>query len=148
MSSYPEPEQTRTSSTYAQFVDESGKSHKDILRIESGWGDRMYKNHSLSTPLEDFIQELYETGYEEVIRKGRQELSEAQISSDKKASLKTVRLAKGLSQHELAKKAGVQQYQISRYEAGKEYPSAPTIVKLCRALGIDQNTFFKLLEID
>lgn len=108
----------------------------------------MYKNHSLSTPLEDFIQELYETGYEEVIRKGRQELSEAQISSDKKASLKTVRLAKGLSQHELAKKAGVQQYQISRYEAGKEYPSAPTIVKLCRALGIDQNTFFKLLEID
>lgn len=129
------------------MIDEDGTTHKDVLRINSDWGDRMYVDHPLSTPFEDFVKELYEAGYESAIRGGRQELSKALQNSERKKSLKTIRLARGLSQHELAKKAGLQQYQVSRYEAGKEYPSAPTIMKLCKVLNIDQNTFFELLGI-
>ncbi len=50
--------------------------------------------------------------------------------------LRECREALQLSQHDLARRAGIRQQQISYIEKGKRLPSAPVIVKLSDALGI------------
>ncbi|MCG8400857.1 MAG: helix-turn-helix domain-containing protein [Firmicutes bacterium] len=49
---------------------------------------------------------------------------------------KLTKLRGGLSQAELAKKAGVPQSAISEIEAGKRVPRADTLHKLATALGV------------
>lgn len=52
------------------------------------------------------------------------------------AKVKELREAAGLTQVALAKKAGVQQGQLSEIEIGKRIPRLDTIKKLARALGV------------
>ena len=47
-----------------------------------------------------------------------------------------IRRARGITQVELAKKVGIQPYQISAYESGKNLPSLTTFEWICKALGI------------
>jgi predicted nucleotidyltransferase/DNA-binding XRE family transcriptional regulator len=49
--------------------------------------------------------------------------------------LRAARLAAGLSQPELARRAGVAQSVISTYESGKREPSVPTLRRLVEATG-------------
>jgi uncharacterized protein len=49
--------------------------------------------------------------------------------------LREVRSRAGLSQRELARRAGVTQSVISAYESGHRQPSLPTVAKLIRAAG-------------
>lgn len=51
--------------------------------------------------------------------------------------LKEARTRAGLSQVELARRAGVTQSVISAYESGKRQPALPTLVDLVRASGMD-----------
>ncbi len=52
-------------------------------------------------------------------------------------NLRTLRTAKGLSQQELAEKAGITQAAISRIEAGLHDPRYSTVVRLAAVLGVD-----------
>lgn len=52
------------------------------------------------------------------------------------ARVKALREAAGLTQIALAKKAGVQQGQLSEIEIGKRIPRLDTIKKLARALDV------------
>lgn len=50
-------------------------------------------------------------------------------------SLRQLRQAAGLTQQQLAEKAGVQNLQICRYELGKAQPMLDVTQRLCQALG-------------
>lgn len=52
------------------------------------------------------------------------------------AALKKLRLERGMSQEELAQKAGLKQSHVSRLEAGVHTPSDLTIQRLANALGV------------
>lgn len=56
--------------------------------------------------------------------------------------LAVVRIARGLTQRELAHKAGVSQVQLSRLENGKRRPQAATRSRLARALHVDVEQIF------
>lgn len=49
--------------------------------------------------------------------------------------LRTARLAAGLTQTQLAEKAGCHQKDVSRWESGNLEPKATTLKKLAQALG-------------
>jgi DNA-binding XRE family transcriptional regulator len=123
---------------------ETGVVKDNVVIIECG--GRGYQDHPKTTPLFDFIQELYDAGYKEVIQEGRKELGSL-LEDGKHPSLKSLRLKQGLSQGEMAKLAGVQQYQISRYESGRDRPNGETMKNLCAVLKVDPNTLFEALGL-
>ena len=53
------------------------------------------------------------------------------------AKLKEIRKAKGLTQFELAEKAGIDEKHLSRIENGKNFPFYPTLLKLLNALDLN-----------
>lgn len=57
-----------------------------------------------------------------------------QLGSD--ASLASMRLARGLSQRELARRIGGSQPQVARLELGQGNPSVATLRKLAHELGV------------
>lgn len=50
--------------------------------------------------------------------------------------LREIRIEKGLSQSELARRSRVHRVSICRYEAGVKKPSVDTVVRLADALGV------------
>ena len=64
------------------------------------------------------------------------------MSSKSAAKLvKDARIAKGLTQTELAEKTGVHSNTIAKIEQGIQQPSYPTIKKLSKVLDININDF-------
>ncbi len=59
-------------------------------------------------------------------------------------SLMVMRELKGVSQAELARKAGVGKSQLSKYENGKELPKLDSLQKVLEALEADSLAFFYL----
>lgn len=57
--------------------------------------------------------------------------------------LKSIRLDKGISSKELEALSGVNQSTISRIENNTHSPSIDTLFKICTALDISINDFFK-----
>ena len=62
------------------------------------------------------------------------------------AFLKLARLEGGLSQRELAERAGVAQSEIARIESGKREPSIPTLQKILAGAGKELR--FRLSDLD
>ncbi len=62
-------------------------------------------------------------------------------------AMRLLRERRGLSQNELAKKAGVGKARISCYENGREQPTFATIEKLLRALDTHRLALFLLAEL-
>jgi transcriptional regulator with XRE-family HTH domain len=60
--------------------------------------------------------------------------------------LQLARLEAGLSQRELAERAGVTQSEIARIESGKREPSIPTLQKILAGAG--QELRFELAKLD
>lgn len=58
-----------------------------------------------------------------------------------KDKLKELRKKAGLSQEELAEKAGLKLHSIRNHEQGQRNPSWPAVVKLSRALGVSTEEF-------
>ncbi len=56
--------------------------------------------------------------------------------------LKVLREKAGLSQAELAERAGISQRAISHWELGKREPLISAVQKLCAALGVSCDVFF------
>lgn len=61
-------------------------------------------------------------------------------------AIRFARLSKGLSQEELAKKAGVSDSFISSLESGHRDPSWKMLLYLCDALGVDLTLLAMLTE--
>jgi len=59
------------------------------------------------------------------------------------ARLKALRLKKGLTGDELGEKAGMTKQNINAFESGLRNPTLIAIVKLCKALGVKIDAFFK-----
>jgi transcriptional regulator with XRE-family HTH domain len=62
------------------------------------------------------------------------------------AFLQLARLEAGLSQRELAERAGVAQSEIARIESGKREPSIPTLQKILAGAGLELR--FRLAPLD
>jgi len=60
--------------------------------------------------------------------------------------LRSIRLAKGLTQEELAEKAGLHATYIGIIERGKQGASLDTIEKLAVALGVKEEKFFSFIS--
>ena len=52
-------------------------------------------------------------------------------------NVRRVRIEKGLTQEELAERAGTSQFYISSLEAGLRNPTVVTVASLAQALGVD-----------
>jgi transcriptional regulator with XRE-family HTH domain len=59
------------------------------------------------------------------------------------ANLRRQRLAKGLSQEQLAEKTGVHPSEVSRLERAARDPRLSTIVKVARGLGVSAERLVK-----
>ena len=62
------------------------------------------------------------------------------------ALLQLARLEAGLSQRELADRAGVAQSEIARIESGKREPSIPTLQRMLAGAGLEVR--FRLSQLD
>lgn len=100
----------------------------------------VFEEKSGLTSHESFLNELTKEGFGELIREGRKTLGK--LLKNDTPSLKSLRLQAGLSQQDLAEASGLKQYQISRYESGKDRPSAPAIEKLKKCLRTDLTTLW------
>jgi transcriptional regulator with XRE-family HTH domain len=67
------------------------------------------------------------------------------IIHPKADSLTSLRIKKGLSQRELAKKAGLSHCHLSQIENNHRYPSPRTAQKICQALGCDFDDLFEIV---
>lgn len=52
-------------------------------------------------------------------------------------NVRRVRIEKGLTQEELAERAGTSQFYISSLESGRRNPTVVTVASLAKALGVD-----------
>jgi transcriptional regulator with XRE-family HTH domain len=57
------------------------------------------------------------------------------------ARLRTLREANGLTQEQLAERAGCNQFTVAKLEAGKQEPAWPLVRVLARALGVRCDAF-------
>jgi predicted transcriptional regulator len=62
------------------------------------------------------------------------------------ATLAAFRLARGLSQKQLAERLGTSQSYVARLEAGQIDPQFSTVRRVCSELGIDLARFARALE--
>jgi transcriptional regulator with XRE-family HTH domain len=59
-------------------------------------------------------------------------------------NIRAARRAAGVTQVELAAKLGVNQKDVSRWEQGKQIPSADTLAKLCKCLDVSADNILGL----
>lgn len=64
------------------------------------------------------------------------------IPEGRKLDVAAIRIAKGMTQQELADKVGVIRQTISHIETGRITPSVPTAQAIAQVLGIDWTSFF------
>ena len=86
--------------------------------------------------IDDLVSEFEQSNEAaEAIAKGRQWVAKSFYSSQP-SSIALLRLQKGWSQAELAKRASTSQSYIARLELGNVDPQVSTVTKLARALGV------------
>lgn len=56
--------------------------------------------------------------------------------------VRSLRARRGMSQHELAKRAGISRVSVSEIENGKRDPGSSTVAKLADALGVPAGALF------
>lgn len=61
--------------------------------------------------------------------------------------LRAIRAIRGISQAELAERAGISPVSVATFESGKSDMRASTIVKLCEALGVQVRYYVDGTEI-
>ncbi len=86
--------------------------------------------------IDDLVAEFEQSNEAaEAIAKGRQWVAKSFYSSQP-SSIALLRLRKGWSQAELAKRASTSQSYIARLELGNVDPQISTVIKIARALGV------------
>jgi predicted transcriptional regulator len=82
----------------------------------------------------DFVATLESAGFGDSIQNGRREIASWM---DSKTTLRSLRLAAGLSQEQLAAAMDTSQSQIARIESRRQDVSLSTMERLAEALKID-----------
>jgi DNA-binding XRE family transcriptional regulator len=77
---------------------------------------------------------------------GRRQMASARRWVGQPATLAAFRLARGLSQKQLAERLGTSQSYVARLEAGQIDPQFSTVRRVCSELGIDLARFARALE--
>jgi DNA-binding XRE family transcriptional regulator len=86
--------------------------------------------------IDDFVTELEQSGEAaKAIAKGRQWVAKT-FYTNRPSSIAMLRLQKGWSQAELAKRASTSQSYIARLELGNVDPQVSTVIKIAGALGV------------
>jgi len=89
----------------------------------------MKKMENKKTDFDEFLEEqLKDPELKEMF-------DEATAELDLAFELQAVRNELNISQEELARKTGILQSNLSRFESGRHEPSLPTLRKIARALG-------------
>jgi ribosome-binding protein aMBF1 (putative translation factor) len=112
---------------------QSRQEPSKVVHVAFGEWPTPVINHPDSKSVRDFVKELEAEGHAETISKGRR-----QISSwiDTKPTLRSLRLAAGLSQEELATKLQTSQSQVARIESGRQDPHLKTLKRMAEILGV------------
>lgn len=96
--------------------------------------------------IDDLVAEFEQSNEAtEAIAKGRQWVAKSFYSSQP-SSIALLRLQKGWSQAELAKRASTSQSYIARLELGNVDPQVSTVIKLARALGVTVATVVEAIS--
>lgn len=96
--------------------------------------------------IDDLVAELEQTDQAaEAVAKGRQWVAKS-FYSNAPSSIALLRLRKGWSQSELAKRASTSQSYIARMELGNVDPQVSTVKKLARALGVPLATAMEAIS--
>jgi len=98
------------------------------------------EKHSEATDVTEFIAKLEKGVLGENMKRVRQELSRVVVDRAGRLTLKSLRLAAGLSQAQLADAVGTSQPRIARIEAGREEMGLNFARRLAEVLGVDVNT--------
>jgi transcriptional regulator with XRE-family HTH domain len=106
--------------TQAELARRAGVSRDAVLRVERG-----------RAPVADTARKLAAA-----LGSGAADLSLLAPPRPKVAGLREVRAARGLSQGELAARAGLGRPTVSRLERGHQAPTSRTLASLARALGV------------
>ena len=62
------------------------------------------------------------------------------------AVLQRNRIAAGLTQEQLADKAGIDRTHVSKLERGKQSPTVDTLLRLCHAMGVSASVIIAAIE--
>jgi DNA-binding XRE family transcriptional regulator len=105
-----------------------------IVAIDRFAPDQPRSGVAGSARIDDFVAELEnDPEWADELARSRMELAEQAACA---GSLASMRLARGLSQRELARRVGASQPQIARLELGQGNPGVSTLRKLARELGV------------
>jgi len=96
--------------------------------------------------IDDLVAEFEQSGEAaEAISKGRQWVAKT-FYRNQPSSIARLRLEKGWSQAELAKRASTSQPYIARLELGNVDPQVSTVIKIARALGMPVATVVEAIS--
>lgn len=113
---------------------ESAEQCLVIVAVHRFSPERQHSGVAGSVRIDDFVAELEnDAEWAAELEQGRKEL--AQEVGDE-GSLASMRLARGLSQRDLARRIGASQPQIARLELGQGNPGVATLRKLARELDV------------
>jgi DNA-binding XRE family transcriptional regulator len=105
-----------------------------VVHVSFGEWQTPKVDHPDSLTIQNFIESLNAGGYAEIVKEGRRDLASW---IDGKVTLRSLRLAAGLSQEQLAAAMETSQSQIARIESGRQDLSLKTMKRLALALGVD-----------
>jgi transcriptional regulator with XRE-family HTH domain len=112
--------------TAAELAEKSGVGYRTVRRVE----------RSLVRPHPRTLQRLAEALGVEPSELARLMSEVAQDPKRKGSFLRDLRIASGMSQPELARRAGINQAFLSQLERGKHEAGPSTVRKLAEALGV------------
>lgn len=113
---------------------ESAEQCVVIVAVSRFSPERPHSGVAGSVRIDDFVAELEsDPEWAAELEQSRMELAK-QLGDV--ASLASMRLARGLSQRELARRIGASQPQIARLELGQGNPGVATLRKLANELGV------------
>lgn len=105
-----------------------------IVAVDRFAPERVQSGVAGSLNIDDYVAQLErDPEWADELKHARQELA-GQL--DGVRTLAAMRLARGLSQRELAERVGASQPQVARLEQGKGNPEVATLRKLARELGV------------
>ncbi|MEI8393662.1 MAG: helix-turn-helix transcriptional regulator [Rhodospirillaceae bacterium] len=131
--------------TIRQTAGSDGKSPTLIYELSVSDYPRAEVDPRKGRSVDKYVAECESKGRGPALAAARQRLAQRALADGGKPSLKELRLARGLSQAELAKLMESSQPLIARLEAGHDEPRVSTLRKLSSVLEVDYNTLMEAL---
>lgn len=125
---------TNVSTGGAATATETRSELSTVVHVSFGEWQAPKVDHPDSMTMQEFVASLEAEGYAADIAQGRRDLASW---IDGKTTLRSLRLAAGFSQEQLAAAMETSQPQIARLESGRQDLSLSTMRRLAKALNVD-----------